>query len=175
MGSTYMGVYYKKSYSNIHWCIKSNSLEVYIHIECSMLISFILFVTSNRQITNLVFPNLFNKLFSVLAVENCSIWETLIEKIGENKIVCLVVWCYKYLIENFLICILGCLKLCHIRLGKIRLRGIHKQRLLKGGGRGQKFSGLLSKKKTKEEEGGRKIRKMGWCRLWMVPCPLFNS
>ena len=79
----------------------------------------ILFVTSNHQTTNLVFPNFFHEFFSVLAVEkenkffigpkkwvffqfwtnekfvfffNCSNWEKLVEIIGENKIGGLVVW-----------------------------------------------------------------------------------
>ena len=82
-----------------------------------MLDTYILFVTSNHQTTNFVFPNFFHECFSVLAVEkenklfigskqlfsqlwtnekivfffNCSNWE----KIGENKIGGLVVWCHK--------------------------------------------------------------------------------
>ena len=80
----------------------------------------ILFVTSIHQTTNHVFPNFFHEFFSVLAVErenkllfigqkqsqfwtnekfvfffNCSNWEKFAEKIGENKIGCLVVWSHE--------------------------------------------------------------------------------
>ena len=81
----------------------------------------ILFVTSNHQTSNLDFPNFFLEFFSVIAVETenklfigpkqvlfqfwinekfvfffyCSNWEKFVEKIGENKIGCLVVWCYE--------------------------------------------------------------------------------
>ena len=76
-----------------------------------------MFVTSNHQTTNFVFHNFFHEFFSASAVEkenklfigpkhvfswfwtnetfiyffNCWSWEKLVEKIGENKIGCLVV------------------------------------------------------------------------------------
>ena len=76
----------------------------------------ILFVTSNHQTTNLVSPNFFHEFFSVWAVEkenklfiglkmgkklwwpnnkfilffNCEHWEKIVNRIGENKIGCLI-------------------------------------------------------------------------------------
>ena len=44
-----------------------------------------------------------------------------------------------------------------------------------GGGGGQKYQNLLSKKTTKGREGSHKIGKMGRPRLWMAPCYIAAS
>ena len=48
-----------------------------------------LFVTSNHQTTDLDFPNFFLWFFQLLKLRKIR------EKIGENKIGCLVVWCHE--------------------------------------------------------------------------------
>ena len=58
-------------------------------------------VNQNHQTTNFIFPNFFHEIFSAGPVEkfvfffNCSNWEKFVEKIGEDKIRGLVVWCHE--------------------------------------------------------------------------------
>ena len=57
--------------------------------------------TTNSIFPNFISPNFFRDIFSAGLVEefvfflNCSNWEKFVEKIGENKIRGLVVWCHE--------------------------------------------------------------------------------